>query len=66
MRASIYNKIIEAKTYTELKRKASIEANQRNNPHDIMYVEIIKGAEPLTVVRYNKKMPNNTIIHGQW
>ena len=66
MKASIYGKIIEAKTYTELKRKASIEANKRINPYDIMYVEIIKGAEPLTVVRYNKKMPNNTIQRGQW
>ena len=64
--AVINNKIIVANTFSQIKRKASIEAIQNYKIEDIFYLLFANGTEPLTFHRINKKAPNNTIIRGEW
>jgi hypothetical protein len=59
----IYGKIINAKTFRQLKRLASIEANKRYNSIDELY---IISPKQLLICRYNRVMPNNIIKRGQW
>lgn len=62
----INGKIITAKTFPQLKRIASIEANKRYSPYDELLVLMRNGVEPLRLYRFNKKSPNNEIIRGKW
>lgn len=64
--AIINGKTIKAKTISQIKRLASIEANKNFKTIDYMYVLRIKGVEPLIYTRFNKKTPNNKIIRGEW
>lgn len=64
--AIIYNKTIQAKTLTQLKRLASREANKKYRPYDEFYLLSAPGIQPLLFIRRNKKFPNNTIIRGEW
>ena len=62
--AEINGKTITAKTVSELKRKASTIANNRFDVIDTM--KVISGERILTLKRFNKKYPNNTITRGKW
>lgn len=64
--AVINNKIITAKTFTQIKRLASIEANKKYNSFDEFYLLRENGLTPLLFIRHNKKTPNNTITRGEW
>lgn len=64
--AIINNKTIKAKTLSQLKRLASIEANKNYNTYDEFYLLSAPGFPPILFTRYNKKSPNNEIIRGQW
>lgn len=64
--AIIYNKTIQAKTFTQLKRLASREANKKYRPYDEFYLISAPGIQPLLFTRRNKKFSNNTIIKGVW
>ena len=62
--AEINGKTITGKTITEIKRKASMIANNRFSTVDILEVR----TETATTLYYrrNKKCPNNTIERGKW
>lgn len=64
--AVIYNKLITATSFTQIKRLASIEANKKYNIEDSFYLLGLPGVAPLVFRRRNKKAPNNTIIRGSW
>lgn len=64
--AIIYNKTIQAKTFVQLKRLASREANKKYKPYDEFYLISSPGLSPVLYTRRNKKFPNNTIIRGEW
>ena len=64
--AIIYGKTIQAKTFTQLKRLVSREANKKCKQYDEFYLLSAPGVPPLLFTRYNKKSPNNTIIRGEW
>ena len=66
MVAIINNKIIQAATFPQLKRLASMEANKQYNVEDAFYLLGLPGVEPLIFRRYNRKFPNNTIKRGNW
>jgi hypothetical protein len=61
----LYDQMIQAKTISDLKRKASIIANGRNKPVDQMEVTADNGLS-CRFVRFNQVCPNNTIIRGKW
>ena len=65
-RAVINGKTITARTFPQLKRKASIEANKNYNIVDTFYLLGLPGVDPLVFTRRNKKAPNNTIKRGKW
>ena len=65
-RAVINNKIIQADTFSQIKRLASVEANKQYNVEDTFYLLDLPGATPLVFRRHNHKFPNNTIIRGKW
>jgi hypothetical protein len=62
---------MQAKTFTQLKRLASREANNTFNTMDVLQVtthDVNKGIN-IDIVRFhriNKVMPNNTIQRGTW
>lgn len=64
--AIIYGKTIQAKTFAQLKRLASREANKKSKSYDEFYLISGPGVQPLLFTRRNKKVPNNTIIRGEW
>lgn len=66
MVAVINNKIIQAATFPQLKRLASVEANKQYNVEDTFYLLGLPGVVPLVFRRHNRKFPNNTIIRGNW
>ena len=66
MVAVINNKIIQAATFLQLKRLASVEANKQYNVEDTFYLLGLPGVAPLVFRRHNRKFPNNTIIRGNW
>jgi len=66
MTAIINGKRITAKTLTQIKRLASIEANKNYKTYDEFYLLSAPGFPPMLFTRYNKKSPNNTIIRGEW
>lgn len=66
MTAIINGKRITAKTLTQIKRLASIEANKNYKTYDEFYLLSAPGFPPVLFTRYNKKYPNNTIIRGEW
>lgn len=65
-RAVINNKIIQADTFSQIKRLASVEANKQYNVEDTFYLLDLPGGTPLVFRRHNRKFPNNTIIRGEW
>ena len=65
-KAVINGKTITARTFSQLKRKASIEANKNNRIFDEFYLLRAPGLTPLLFIRHNKKAPNNTITRGTW
>jgi hypothetical protein len=65
-KAVINGKTITAHTFSQLKRKASTEANKNNRIFDEFYLLSATGLPPLLFTRYNKKAPNNTIKRGEW
>ena len=66
MTAIINGKTITAKTFPQIKRLASIEANKKYNIEDTFYLLGLPGVDPLIYRRRNRKAPNNTIIRGKW
>lgn len=66
MVAVINNKIIQAATFPQLKRLASVEANKQYKIEDTFYLLGLPGVAPLVFRRHNRKFPNNTIIRGNW
>ena len=64
--ATVYNRVVKAKTLRELKMLASKIANQYYNPIDEMFITGDNLLQTLTYIRINKKCPNNTIVYGQW
>lgn len=66
MVAVVDNKIIQAATFPQLKRLASVEANKNYKIEDTFYLLGLPGVAPLVFRRHNRKAPNNTIIRGQW
>ena len=64
--ATVYHKVIKAKTLRGLKMLASKIANQYCNSIDEMFVTGDNLLQTLTYIRINKKCPNNTIVYGQW
>ena len=66
MVAVINNKIIQAATFSQLKRLASVEANKQYKIEDTFYLLGLPGVAPLVFRRHNRKFPNNTIIRGNW
>lgn len=64
--AVINNKIIQAATFSQLKRLASVEANKQYKIEDTFYLLGLPGVAPLVFRRRNRKFPNNTIIRGNW
>lgn len=66
MVAVINNKIIQAATFPQLKRLASVEANKQYNIEDTFCLLGLPGVAPLVFRRHNRKFPNNTIIRGEW
>ena len=62
MTATIYGQTIEAKSMSDLKRKASMIANRFCNTIDYMYVKGDFGI--ITMSRINKVPPWNTITYG--
>lgn len=67
MTALINGKTIKAKTFSQIKRLASIEANTNYNIIDTLYIVGLPGFNrPLVCTRTNRKAPNNTIIRGKW
>lgn len=65
MTAIVNGKHITAKTLTQIKRLASIEANKNYKMRDEFYL-FAPGFPPVLYIRRNKKYPNNTIIRGEW
>ena len=57
-----------ADSITSLKRKASRKCNGYFQEFDTMVLHRANNKEVnnLTLVRVNRKSPNNTIIKGQW
>ena len=66
MTAIINGKKIKAKTFSQIKRLASIEANKNYNIVDTLYILGLPGVAPLVCTRINSKAPNNIIIRGKW
>ena len=66
MVAVINNKIIQADTFSQIKRLASVEANKQYNAEDTFYLLDLLNVTPLVFRRHNRKFPNNTIIRGKW
>ncbi len=66
MVAIINGKYITAKTLTQIKRLASIEANKNYKTRDEFCLLPAPGFPPVLYIRRNKKCPNNTIIRGEW
>lgn len=66
MVAVINNKIIQAATFPQLKRLASVEANKQYKIEDTFYLLGLPGVDPLVFRRHNRKFPNNAIIRGKW
>ena len=64
--ATVYHKVIKAKTMRGLKMLASKIANQYCNAIDEMFVVGDSILQTLRFIRINKKCPNNTIVYGQW
>lgn len=62
---NLYGQTITAKTFTELKRKASRIANGHYDAVQTMEVKSEHGTK-VSFHRYNKVTPNNTISFGQW
>ena len=67
----IHGITVIAKTMKDLKRKASIIANQKWSSYDEMKVfshdiERCENTELFTLRRINRKCPNNTISYGKW
>lgn len=67
----IYGITIIAKTMKDLKRKASIIANEKWSSFDEMKVLIhdigrSENTGLFTLRRINRKCPNNTIFYGKW
>ena len=65
--ATIYDRVIKAKTTHGLKMLASKIANQYHNTIDEMQVthDLFPG-NIYKFTRINKKCPNNKITYGQW
>ena len=64
MKATIYGQTIEAKSMSDLKRKASMIANRFCNTVDEM--NVVGDGWELTMYRINKVTPWNTITYGGW
>ena len=64
MTATIYGQTIEAKSMSDLKRKASMIANRYYSTVDEM--KVVGDDWKLTMYRINKKTPWNTITYGGW
>lgn len=62
----VNKKIIQADSFSQLKRAASIEANKENKVEDTLYLLGLPGVEPMVFRRSNKKSPDGTIKRGQW
>jgi hypothetical protein len=78
-KAILYNKAVQSKTMTGLKREMSKVANGFNNAIDEAVIQISDWKElckaagcehwidtTITMTRINKKYPNNTIKRGVW
>ena len=63
--ATLYHKVVKAKTMRGLKMLASKIANQYCNSIDEMFVTS-NEFKHIKYIRINKKCPNNTIVYGQW
>lgn len=61
----LYGQTITAKTFSDLKRKASMIANRHFKALDTMEVKTERGLT-LMFHRRNNLCPNNTISYGQW
>ena len=62
----VNGKLIQADSFSQLKRAASIEANKENKVEDTLYFLRTPGFEPIVFRRRNKKSPDGTIKRGQW
>ena len=62
----INGKLIQADSFSQLKRAASIEANKENKVEDTLYFLRVPGLEPIVFHRRNKKSPDGTIKRGRW
>lgn len=62
----VNGKLIQADSFSQLKRTASIEANKENKVEDTLYLLGLPGVEPIVFRRRNKKSPDGTIKRGQW
>lgn len=61
----INDKIIQANSFAQLKRKASIEANRQYRPMDTFYLLTLPGTAPHVYRRLNTKSVSG-IERGQW
>lgn len=64
--ATLYHRVVKAKTLRGLKMLASKIANRYCNPIDEMFVTGEGFNQTYKYIRINKKCPNNTIVYGQW
>lgn len=64
--ATLYHRVVKAKTMRGVKMLASKIANQYHNAIDEMFLTGDGFNETFKYIRINKKYPNNTIVYGQW
>lgn len=65
--ATLYHRVVKAKTLRGLKMLASKIANRYCNSVDEMQVtNDLFPDRVYKLTRINKKCPNNTIVYGQW
>ena len=64
--ATVYHRVVKAKTLRGLKMLASKIANRYCNSIDEMFVTGDGFNQTYKYIRINKKCPNNTITYGQW
>ena len=62
--AIVYGRNITGKSFTEIKRKASVIANSFYNSFDKM--EVSHDNKKFSFIRINKIYPNNIIERGLW